>query len=244
MTSADATRREQEDSGPGVPRPRPQRVQPLIPDGARRPAAITAACCLLLVAVLAVLAAHKSSGNAVDRPIDSWLVGHLAAHDGAMFDITRLGDRPEVTAFTAVIVLACLAARRVNGAVLAVISVVVAVGLTEYVLKPLVHETLGSSLTYPSGHMSVVVALIGVVGVLMLAPQRPQPRVRRLIMLGLVLVGCIVAVALIAIQFHYFTDTIAGAAVGVGVVLATAFLLDMSWIRRVLGAAWPSRSPA
>ena len=175
MTSADATRREQEERGPRVLQPRPQQVQPLIPDGARRPAAIGAACCLVLVAVLGVLAAHQTTGNVVDRPIDSWLVGHLASHDRAMCDITHLGQRPEVTAFTAIIVLACLAARRVNGAVLAVISVVVAIGLTEYVLKPLVHETLGSSLTYPSGHMSVVCALIGVVGVLMLAPQRPRP---------------------------------------------------------------------
>ena len=244
MTSADATRREQEESGPGAPQPRPQRVQALIPDGARRPAAIGAACCLVLVAVLGVLAAHKSGGNAVDRPIDSWLVGHLAAHDRAMSDITNLGQRPEVTVFTAVIVLACLAARRINGAVLAVISVVVAVGLTEYVLKPLVHETLGSSLVYPSGHTSVIFALIGVVGVLMLTPQRPQPRVRLLILLGLVLVGCIVAVALTAIQYHYFTDTIAGAGVGVGVVLGTALLLDTSFVRRVLEVAWPGRSPA
>ena len=224
--------------------PGPRLVAQLIPDRARRPAAIAAACCLLLVAVLGVLAAHKSRGNAVDRPIDSWLVGHLASHDGALFDITRLGDRPEVTAFTAILILGCLAGRRLNGAVLALISVGVAVGLTEYGLKPLVHETLGSSLTYPSGHMSVIAALIGVAGVLMLAPQRPRPRVRQLIMLGLVLVGCIVAVALIAIQFHYFTDTIAGAAVGIGVVLATAFLLDTPWMRRALAAAWPSRLPA
>lgn len=224
--------------------PRPQQVQPLIPDYARRPAAIGAACCLVLVAVLGVLAVHRSTGNVVDRPIDSWLVGHLASHDRAMGDITNLGQRPEVTAFTAIIVLACLAARRVNGAVLAVISVVVAIGLTEYVLKPLVHETLGSSLTYPSGHMSVVCALIGVVGVLMLAPRRPRPRLRLLFLLGLVLVGCIVAVALIAIQFHYFTDTIAGAAVGIGVVLATAFLLDSRGIRRLLAAVWPGRRPA
>ena len=222
---------------------RRQQVQPLIPDGARRTAAIGAACCLVFVGVLGILAVHRSEGNIVDRPIDSWLVGHLAAHDRALFDITKLGDRPEVTAFTAVLILACLAARRVNGAVLAVISVGVAVGLTEYVLKPLVHETLGSSLTFPSGHMSVVFALIGVVGVLMLAPGRLRPRVRRLIMLGLVLVGCIVAAALIALQFHYFTDTVAGAGVGIGVVLATAFLLDVPGIRRLLAAVWPGRRP-
>ncbi len=226
--------------------PRPQQVPPLIPDQARRPAAIAAACCAALVAVLGIFAAHRSAGNAVDRPIDSWVMRELGSHAGALVDISYLGGRLEVAGLTALLVLACLAARRVNGALLAVISVVVTVGLTEFVLKPLVDETIKGSLTYPSGHTSSLFALIGVVGVLMLAPpgKRPRPIVRLLLVLGLVLVGCIVAVTLIALDYHYFTDTVAGAGVGIGVVIATAFLLDGSWMRRRLAAAWLGRRPA
>ncbi len=224
---------------------RAQPLPPLIPDRARRPAAITAACCAALVAILGVFAAHRSVGNAVDRPIDSWLLRELSSHTRALVDITSLGRGAEVTALTAVLVVACLAARRVNGAVLAVISVVVTIGLTEFILKPLVHETLKGSLTYPSGHTSSLSALIAVVGVLMLAPpgDRPRPVVRLLLVLALSLVGCIVAVALIGLQYHYFTDTVAGAALGAGVVLTTTFLLDRSGIRRWLAAVWPGRRP-
>jgi membrane-associated phospholipid phosphatase len=237
-------RREQgSEEATAVLKSRARQVLLLIPDHARRPAAIAAACCLALVAVLGVLAAHRSSGNAVDRPVDRWLVRNLGSHTRALTDIVSLGDRLEVTVLTTILVLACLAVRRVNGAILAVISVVVAVGLTEFILKPLVHETIKGSLTYPSGHTASLFALIGVVGVLMLAPpgKRPRPILRLLVVLGLILVGCIVAVTLIALDYHYFTDTVAGAAVGIGIVLATSFLLDGSAMRRRLAAAWPGR---
>ena len=126
-----------------------------------------------------------------------------------------------------------------SGAVLAVIAVGATIGLTEYVLKPLVHERIGTSLTYPSGHMASLCSVFAVVGVLMLDPprHRPRPLVRLLLMLGLVAVSGIVAVAVIGLNFHYFTDTIAGAALAVGVALATSFPLDRPGVRRLLGAA-------
>jgi membrane-associated phospholipid phosphatase len=41
-----------------------------------------------------------------------------------------------------------------------------------------------------------------------------------------VLAACAVAVALVGLGHHYFTDTVGGAAVGTAVVLATALVLD------------------
>jgi membrane-associated phospholipid phosphatase len=41
-----------------------------------------------------------------------------------------------------------------------------------------------------------------------------------------ILVGLVVMVSLVVIQFHYFTDTIGGACVAIGTVLAIALLLD------------------
>ncbi len=222
------------------PRSDQQPVAPLLPAGARRPAAITATCCAALVAVLAAVAIHRSQASAVDRPIDSWLRHHLASHLQLMSDISYLGGGQVVAGLTVVLALACLAARRVNAAVLTVISVVAAIGLTEYVLKPLVHETIQHGwLTYPSGHTTSLFTLIAVIGVLMIDPPRwrPRPGLRLLIMLGLVIVGCAVAVAMTALQFHYFTDTIAGAAWGTCVALAATFLLDSRGVRRWLAAA-------
>jgi membrane-associated phospholipid phosphatase len=224
-------------SGPAGP------LAPLLPARARRPAAIAVACCAVVVAVLGAFAAGRTQGNAIDRPVDSWLRHQMASHIHVLSDISYLGGGQISAVLTAILVLGCLLARRVNGAVLALVSVVVAAGLTEFVLKPLVHETINGSLTYPSGHTTSLFALIGVVGVLLLNPprQRPRPGVRVLLMLCLVAIGCIVAVALIGLNYHYFTDTIAGAALGGGVALAATFPLDRTGVRRRLAAALPRR---
>ena len=52
-----------------------------------------------------------------------------------------------------------------------------------------------------------------------------------------VVLACVVSTAMIALGFHYFTDTIAGAAVGAGTVVATALVLDLPGPRRWLAAA-------
>jgi membrane-associated phospholipid phosphatase len=212
---------------------------PLLPARARRPAAITAACCAAIVAVLGAFAAHRSHGNAIDRPVDSWIQQQVGSHLHLLSDATKLGGGKGVAVLTAVLLLGCLAARRVNAAALTLISILVAAGLTEYVLKPLVHETIKGALTYPSGHTTSLFTLIAVVGVLMLDPprHRPRPVVRLLLLAGLVVIGCIVAVALIGLNYHYFTDTIAGAAWGTCVVLTTTFLVDSRGVRRRVGAA-------
>ena len=46
--------------------------------------------------------------------------------------------------------------------------------------------------------------------------------------------GVIVAIAVIGLQWHYFTDTVAGAAVAIGTVCGLAFLLDLPAVRRWL----------
>jgi membrane-associated phospholipid phosphatase len=213
---------------------------PLLPARTRRPAAVTAVCCAVIVAVLGVVAFHRSQANPVDRPVDSWLRQQLGSHWQLMSHISYLGGGQVVTLFTAVLIVACLAVRRVNAAAITLISVVAAGGLTEYVLKPLVHETFQHAwLSYPSGHTTSLFALITVVGVLLTDPPRwrPRPGLRLLIMAGLSLVGCAVAVAMTVLQYHYFTDTIAGAAWGTCVALAATFLLDAPAVRRVLGSA-------
>lgn len=225
-------------------------VAPLLPAWARRPAAIAVACCAVLVGVLGGFAANRSHGNAVDRPVDAWLRHHLSSHLHALSDISYLGGSQLGIVLTAALVLACLVARRVNGALLAFVSVVVAIGVTELVLKPLVHETIKGSLTYPSGHTASLFTLTAVIGVLLLNPPhwRPGRSVRIVLMAGLVAISCVVAVATIALNYHYFTDTIAGAALGTGVTLATAFPLDRPGVRRQLAAIAPRwltpRSPA
>jgi membrane-associated phospholipid phosphatase len=231
------------DHSPGWSGPRHREqatlVAPLIPAAARRPTAIVAAGCAVIVAVLGVLAAGRSRGNAVDRPVDSWLLHHLGSHLRVLSDIAYIGGGQVTAVLGVLLVLACLVTRRLNGAVLVVVSFVAAAGLTEYALKPLVHETIRNSwLTYPSGHMTSLCTLIAVAWVLMLNPPRMRlrPAQRRLIIGALAILAAVVAVGLVVQIFHYFTDTIAGAAWGVCVALAAAFLVDIPAVRRLLGA--------
>jgi membrane-associated phospholipid phosphatase len=223
--------------------PKSGQAAPLLPPRARRRAAITAACCAIVVAVLAAFAVNRSQGNAVDRPVDSWLRQHLGSHLHLLSDISYLGGGQATAVLTVILIAACLVARRLNAAVLTLVSVAVAAGLTEYVLKPLVHETIRGSLTYPSGHTSSLFTLIAVIGVLLVDTprQRPRPAARLLLMAGLVIIGCLVAVAVIGLRYHYFTDTIAGAAWGTCVALTATFLVDMPGVRRLLGATRLSR---
>jgi len=213
---------------------------PLLPAAARRPAAILAAGCLVLVAVLGIISAHQSHGDAIDRAVDSWVIG-LGIPSHILSLISRIGDVKVMTVLTTALAGACLAARRVGGAVLAAGGVALASALTELVLKPLVHRTVGDSLTYPSGHTTGVFALTAAIAVVLLAPRsgRPRPALRIAVVAGAVVIACAVGLAMIGLQFHYFTDTIAGAAVGTGVVLGLAFLLDLPVARRWL--RWPGR---
>ena len=64
---------------------------------------------------------------------------------------------------------------------------------------------------------------------------------RALIPVAACALGVVVAIAVIGLQWHYFTDTVAGAAVAIGTVCGLALLLDLPAARRWL--AWASRQP-
>jgi len=142
---------------------------------------------------------------------------------------------------SAAIAVACLLAGRLNGAVLAAAAVPVANGLVEGLLKPLVHRTYLGNLTYPSGHTTAIFALAATVTVLLLVPPRPATAGALLVLIPAVAcaAGVVTAIGLIGLRFHYFTDTVAGAAVGIGTVCGLALLLDLPRIRRWL--AWAGR---
>jgi membrane-associated phospholipid phosphatase len=219
----------------------------LISDRARRPAIIVAICSAVVLAVGGAFAAGRSEGNAIDRHIDPWLIQHLQTHVNGMNQIADLGNPTPLVALTIIVVLSCLVVRRVNGAILAVLSVPVASGLTEFVFKPIVHETIGhpAILSYPSGHSTNVCTLAAVVAVLMINPpyRRLHPVLRLVVAVLAVLVAVVVMVCLVAIQFHYFTDTVGGACVAAGTVLCIALLLDAPAARARM-ARWSFRSGA
>jgi membrane-associated phospholipid phosphatase len=212
---------------------------PLLAPVARPWAGGLLAGCAILVTGLGVLFAHQSKADWLDHAVDAPIITLTGGHTGLADWLVFPGSTIPAVVLSAVITVACLFAGRLNGAVLAVTAVPVADGLIEGVLKPLVHRTYLGNLVYPSGHTATVFALAATVTVLLLIPPRPARAGawRILIPAAACAAGVVVAIALIGLRWHYFTDTVAGAAVAIGTVCGLALLLDLPAVRRWLASA-------
>lgn len=198
----------------------------LLPAAVRPLAGVLLAGCVAVTVFLGVRFTHQSHPGWLDGAVDARLQAILGNHRAVLIQIVRLGDPIPVTELVAALVLACAAARRWRGAVLLVIAVPAAAALTELLLKPLIDRTLGGGLSFPSGHATGIFALAAAIAVLLIDRPLMPAALRVLLALGAYGVAVAVAVALVSLGLHYFTDTVGGAAVGTGVVLTTAFILD------------------
>jgi membrane-associated phospholipid phosphatase len=201
---------------------------PLLSAGARPLAAVVVAACAGTTALLGASLGHGAHTDPVDTAVDSRVRAILAGHLKLLELLARLGDLPAITGITAILVLACLLRRRYRGAALLALSGPAAAVITERLLKPLVGRTALGFLSFPSGHATGTFALATAITVL-LAGAPGAPRAVRLAASVIAFaVASAVAAAMVALGFHYFTDAVAGAAVGIGTVLATALLLDLA----------------
>lgn len=182
----------------------------------------------VVVAALGVLFTGDSQADAFDAPLDSALRDTLGRHPGLTGPLATLGTFKPVFALTALLVLACLALRHWRGAILAAVSVLVAIESTEHVLKPLTDRTIRGFLSFPSGHATSMFALATVLAILLAQPQAGRvPRaVRTTVLVVAFAVATLVGLAMVSLSFHYVTDVVAGAAVGIGVTMAVALIID------------------
>ena len=209
--------------------------RPLLAGTARQWACVLLVGCVVLVAVLGVLFANQTTADGLDHGIDSPIIAWLGHYQGLAAWLASPGSLVPTGALSAAIVVGCLLAGRVNGAMLAATAVPVAAGLNDGLLKHMVHRTYLGVLTYPSGHTAAVSALAATVVVLLVRPQPFRTGPLRTLLAGAacLLVG-VVATGVIGLQWHYFTDTVAGAAVGIGTVCGLALLFDLPAVRRPL----------
>jgi membrane-associated phospholipid phosphatase len=201
---------------------------PLLPAAVRPVAAALLASCVAVTAILGAWLAHQTRGEWLDDAVDSRFMASLGSHWTVLDHLERLGGPIPVTSMTAALLLACVLTRRWRGAALLTIAVPAAAALTEFALKPLIGRTLAGDLSFPSGHTTGVFAVAASVAVLLIDPPRWRipAALRAFLALSALAVATAVAIALVSLHIHYFTDTVGGAAVGAGVVLATAFILD------------------
>jgi membrane-associated phospholipid phosphatase len=206
--------------------------RPLLWPAARLALAAVIAGCVVVTAVLGVLLVGHTQPDRVDR----WADGHLQAAISAHSLIARsayLGDPNSVVLISTAAVLACVLGRRFRAALLVIIAFPVAGVLTDHILKPLVGRTDSGYLIYPSGHTTAAATMAVAAVVVLTGPGRPPlpAALRWLLSAALLALIPVVAAGLVVLRYHYFTDTVGGAGVGITVVLGTALGLDAA-------AAW------
>jgi membrane-associated phospholipid phosphatase len=214
--------------------------RPLLGPAARLQACVLLACCAILVTLLGLLFAHQTAADRLDHAIDSPVIAWLGGHPGLAAWLAAPGSGLPAAGLSAVIVFACLLTGRLNGAVLATAAVPVAIGVNDGLCKPLVHRTYLGTLSYPSGHTATMFALVATVAILLYVPPTRARALRIAIPAAFCVLGGVVALGVIGLKWHYFTDTVAGAAVGIGTVCGLALLLDLpTWRRKRSPAADP-----
>ena len=222
---------------PTNPASRPA-ARPLLSDAARLPAAAIVAACTLTTALLGASLGHEAHTDRVDTVIDARVKAILPGNAKLLERLAWPGGLRAIVGMTAVLVLVCLLRRWYRGAALAAISIPAAAMITERLLKPLVGRVALGFLSFPSGHATGTFALATAITVLLAG----APRVPRTVPLAAAViafaVASVVAAAMIALGFHYFTDAVTGAAVGTGTVLATALVIDLLML-----VWWRSREP-
>lgn len=206
--------------------PREPMPQRLLPGQLRRPAAVLLAACLVVPVGLALYLARRPKPAWPDSALDPKFASVLGRFPSLLNWLPHLGTLVPVTLMTLALVFAFLATRRWTGAVLAAVAPPVAIGLTEYLLKPTVGSVIDQG--FPSGHATSSFALAALCALLLAGPAGRVPGfVRLVLVLAALLLAVAVSAVMVAIGAHYVTDAVAGAAVGTAVVLVGAFSLDL-----------------
>ena len=223
---------------------------PLVAPSRRRLAVLVIAFAAAGVATLGVWL-HDRRSTGVDHSITHFLAVHLSSSQTAVF-LLGFSEPALALGVCAVVAGAAALARRWNVVLLAVAGPLIAVGLTELALKPLVHRTLGGSTyegvhypiadAYPSGHETGLCALTAVLALLVLRTR--WSKAGKVVLTTLLAVWTLVgAVGLIRNYYHYPTDTLGALGVSIASVVATALVIDrgIERRRRVSGRDAPGR---
>ena len=212
---------------------RPEPAFPLLTSPLRFRARVLLACCTVVAVGLGVLFWHQTGVDGLDRAVDDWVIRSLGRHTLLLDWLAAPPTLGPAGLTSLIMVVICLATGRLKGAILAVAAVPVASAVCDSVFKPLVDR---ADQAYPSGHVTSVLALTAMLTILVALPPQPliRGRARLVIPLVMVVIDVGVAVAVIALRWHFLTDTIGGAAVGTGTVCALALLLDVPAVSRWL----------
>jgi membrane-associated phospholipid phosphatase len=207
----------------------------LVPPRFRRTALIVAVLGWIVAVVLGVRYAGGTTGDSFDNAgfhLMRWLVGNpvpvgkwaVAPPTVATRVLATFSSSPVTYGVVAVTLVYAVWRRRWQVVALAVVAPLACVLVTEVLAKPLVDRRHEGYLSYPSGHTVTSVAALTV---LVLAVSAGWSKRHRLFAgAAWVVLVVIVAAGLVAMDYHYPTDTIGGIGVALGVTLPGALLAD------------------
>src|SRR5690348_3909065 len=132
----------------------------------RRLAGAVAGACLAVPLLLAALFQGKRFGNPFDDKVQGAIVWHLSTR--VLDGLLHLTDPVPMTAALAVLAAAAALCRRWALCAVTVLSPLLALLVTEVVLKPLVHRTHQGGLAFPSGHERAPACLATILALLVL----------------------------------------------------------------------------
>jgi undecaprenyl-diphosphatase len=196
-------------------------------------ALVFCAICVVVVAVLSVMVHGHGAPLAIDRYVDARLpvLSARSAHG-----LHRAGKTDGFV--FAVVVLAGVAFSLGDrfSAIVAAVGCPLAATITEWIAKPLVGRHEPPGLGFPSGHTTTAAALAAVAA--LIAYRRWGKRGLLAVAPVSFLLPAVMALAVIRLQLHYFTDTVGGTLVGYATVAA------MGWFLSTILATRGRRRPA
>ncbi len=174
-----------------------------------------------------------------ENPLDRWgftTVGRTP-DSGGLVRIVKLGD-PLVLVLGTLLATVLVLRRDRLRALACLTGPPLAAVLVELAAKPLVGRHFEGVLSYPSGNVTNVAAVS--TALVLAAP----PRFRALVVVLGAAATTAMTVAVIGLRWHLPTDALAGAALGVGVVLLVDGVVHLSefgrWLPRFLRSSTPT----
>jgi membrane-associated phospholipid phosphatase len=214
-----------------VEAPAPPHVRtgrPLVTPWARYALAAVIIICVGVTAWLGIVDHRDQWANTWDLEWMYRLQHRFAAHMSSVRHVADLGGPFVVTVVSTVLAVVLAVRRRIRALVLVIASPIIAEVLTELVLKPWVHRAPFGTNTYPSGHSTGAFTLATVAAILLVGPTAARGRaaLRWTAAVAVFLLAGAIAVALVAGGYHFATDTIGGAAVGIATTCLVALVID------------------
>ena len=189
--------------------------------------------CVLVVVVAAALVGVLGAalqGRRSPTAFDDWaarpVFEDISEHGGVVL-LAFSAQAMTIGALAVIAVVAALA-RRWEVVALAISGPLLAVVMTEYVLKPMVDSRIAGGpqgYAYPSGHETGLASLILVL--LLLVLRAPLSRAMRATVVALLtLWAALGALGLVRAHYHFPLDTLGGIGVAVVCVLTVALVID------------------